>query len=312
MTIDLESNSNAAEWFDNYPVIGRLPAEQVIVKLRELGDGDVANQMAAGESKSIFDNSPWAHQVQPWQHTSHVFGYLAPGVPSPGGAPIEDAGSIAPDLTLRGKRVTVRLDRLSVAAYPGGGLHRVLFDFYAQNQPTRAVEHLHFNAVYRIREGEHAGVLGYPIFVGLTVGQSGIAFKCFTVNVRNDADEALLGMFESDLFKSGLKLATTVQPAIAPLSAMAMSLTKAIASRHRNVPVQDFYLGLDFGHSPTGAHLAEGAFIAVQVPGSMQAVWDWSRWMYAPSSHQVVDRTDPTKWLAYNYIIFSVNRDGEA
>jgi hypothetical protein len=39
---------------------------------------------------------------------------------------------------------------------------------------------------------------------------------------------------------------------------MALGLTKALASRHDNVPVQDFYLGLDTSGTPMGARLAEG------------------------------------------------------
>jgi len=38
------------------------------------------------------------------------------------------------------------VDRLRVAAYPGGGMHRVLFDFYAQNQIPGEGERLPFDA----------------------------------------------------------------------------------------------------------------------------------------------------------------------
>ena len=102
------------------------------------------------------------------------------------------------------------------ASYPGGGLHRVLFDFYAQHQVPGGAEDLHFNATFRVREGEHAAVVGFPIFIGLNVGTEGVAFRCYTVNVANEEDERLLGFLESDVFKSGLRLATTAQPAIAP------------------------------------------------------------------------------------------------
>jgi hypothetical protein len=56
---------------------------------------------------------------------------------------------------------------------------------------------------------------------------------------------------------------------------LALLVTKAIARRHRNVPVQEFYLGLDFGSTATGARLAEGSYLAVQVPEAVQTVWDW-------------------------------------
>src|SRR5262249_35296331 len=153
-------------------------------------------------------------------------------------------------------------------------------------------EDLHFNAAYRAREGEGAATVGYPIFVGLSAGADGVAFRCFTVNVKNDEDEALIGFLDSDVFRAGLRLASAAQPALAPLGAMAFSLTKALAGRNRNVPVQDFYLGLDFGSNPTGARLALGSYLAVQVPESKGAVWDWDEWAYSPSTGHVVQKAD--------------------
>lgn len=152
------------------------------------------------------------------------------------------------DLTLKNARVNIALDRLRIADYPGRGTHRILFDFYAQNQVPGNIEHLHFNATYSVREGEQAAILGYPIFVGLGVGAAGLAFRCYVVNVKNEEDGAFLNFLESDVFKAGLKLTATVQPAVAPLSEMAFALTKGIARRRRNVPVQEFFLGLDFSN----------------------------------------------------------------
>ena len=202
----------------------------------------------------------------------------------------------------------ITLDRLRVADYPGGGTHRVLFDFYAQNQVPGSVEHLHFNAACRARQGQHAGVIGYPIFVGLNVGTEGVAFRCYTVNVKNDADEAFLSFLDSDAFKAGLLLASTAQPAIGLLSQMAYGLTRTLATRHRNVPVQEFHMGLDFSSDPMGARLAEGAYLAVQIPESVQVVWDWSEWVYDPSTGHVVSRTDPSLLIPYNYLVLGVAR----
>jgi len=130
-----------------------------------------------------------------------------------------------------------------------------------------AAEHLHFNATHRIREGERATILGF---------------------------------LESDVFRGGLKLATTVQPAI--------GLTRAIASRNRNVPVQDFFMGLDFSTIATRARLAEGSYIAVQIPEKLQTVWDWSEWAYNPNNGQIVNKADATQLIPYNYIVFGVSR----
>ena len=305
-------------WFEDVPVLGKLPPERAAEKLREVEEEGAAEALEGAEEFApavrTFGRRGawWPFQDRAWQHTAHAFGYLAPAGPGGEVLPIKHAGNIEADASLKNSRVRVTLDRLRVADYPGGGTHRVLFDFYAQNQLPGEVEHLHFNATYRAREGEQAALLGYPVFVGLNVGAAGVAFRCYTVNVKNDEDEAFLGFLESDVFKSGLKLATTLQPAIAPLSGMAFALTKSIASRHRNVPVQDFYLGLDFTRVPTGARLAEGAYLAVQIPESFQSIWDWDEWAYNPANGQVVNRADPKQLIPYNYIVFGVSRYEES
>src|SRR5205085_8912336 len=179
--------------------------------------------------------------------------------------PISHVGNIPSDTRLKHARIKITLNRLRVAAYPGGGMHRVLLHFFAQNQVPGKTENVHFNSTYRVWEGDSAGVQGYPIFVGLHVGSEGMAFKCRTINIQNDQDEAVLDFLESDVFKAGLKLVNTAQPVIAPFSEMALGLARTIAKRHRNVSVQDFDLGLDFNTIPTGARLAEGAYLAVQI-----------------------------------------------
>jgi hypothetical protein len=121
-------------------------------------------------------------QDRPWQHTAHAFGYLASAPPGSAPLSIQHAGNIAADPALKNSHIKITLDRLRVAAYPGGGMHRVLFDFYAQNQVPGEVEHLHFNVTCRVHEGEQAAMLGYPIFVGLNVGSEGVAFKCFKIS----------------------------------------------------------------------------------------------------------------------------------
>jgi hypothetical protein len=252
---------------------------------------------------------PFRHRQPPaWLHAAHTFGHLPPAPPGEEPLPIRHAGAIAPDPSLRNGRVNIKLDRLRVMAYPGGGTHRVLLDFNARNQVPGGAEELHFNATFRVPEGEHAGVVGHPVFLGLNVGSEGVAFRCLTVNVRNDQDEAFLGFLESSAFQAGLRLATAAQPALGPLSQMALGLTRAIAERHRNVPVQEFYLGLDFGSSAIGARLAEGSYLAVQIPESLQTVWDWADWVYHPTRGQVVHKDDPARTIPYNYLAFSVSR----
>jgi hypothetical protein len=298
-------------WFDDLPVLGALSPQEAAAKLREVGEVEAATELEAAPGEAVTFRGAkrwWPFQDKPWQHTAHAFGYLAPAPPGSDPLSIQHAGNIKAHARLKNARIKITLDRLRVADYPGGSTHRVLFDFYAQNQVAGIVEHLHFNATHRVREGEQAAILGYPIFVGLNVGTEGVAFKCFTVNVGNDADEAFLSFLESDVFKEGLKLASTVQPAIGLFSETALGLTKAIAARNRNVPVQDFYMGLDFSRIATRARLAEGSYLAVQIPETIETVWDWSEWVYSPASGRVVNKEDPTQLIPYNYVVFSVSR----
>jgi hypothetical protein len=300
----------ATFWFDDVPPLGRLSAERAAAKLRELGEDAAADSLtrAAGTRPlaGALDFLPFRERL--WAHTAHAFGYLAPAEPGPDLLPIRHAGNMKADASLKGASLRIALNRLRVSQYPGGGTHHILFDFYARHQTAAGGEDLHFNAVYRAREGEAAAVVGYPIFDGLGAGAAGVAFRCFTVNVKNEQDEVLISFLDSDVFRAGLRLLSAAQPAVAPLSAMAYSLTKALAGRSRNVPVQDFYLGLDFGADPMGARLALGSYLAVQIPEAKQAVWDWDEWAYNPSTGQVVKKADKKELLPYNYVVFGVNR----
>lgn len=302
-----------ADWFDDLPVIGRLSPMEAAAKLREIGEDEVAISLldAARDSEErpqVFGLRDWLSGECPaWQHTTHSFGYISPFSPEQETMPITHASQVKIDDRLKNSRLTITLDGLRAADYPGGGEHRVLFDFYGQNQVKGGTEDLHFNATYRVREGERAASLGFPIFVGLNVGSQGVAFKCFTINVKNTDDETLLAMMDSDLFRRGLKLATIAQPAIAPLTGLAIALTRSIATRHRNVPVQDFYLGLDFSNVATRARLAVGSYIAVQIPETMRLAWHWGEWVFQPATGNIVAKTDPSLLIPYNYVIIGVS-----
>jgi hypothetical protein len=162
--------------FAEYPVIGKRSPEEQAEILRELGDDETADALMASRpaatTKSIFGGGagmPWS--PKPWSHTSHSFGFLPQAGPAdPPLLPLYHAGQIKADLSLRGACVTIRLDRLRVADYPGGGVHRVLFDFAAVNAIGPAqTEHLHYNATFRAREGEEAAVVGLPIFASAAI-----------------------------------------------------------------------------------------------------------------------------------------------
>ena len=156
-------------------------------------------------------------------------------------------------------------------------MHQIWFDFAARRtRPAAARSSYISTSPARAAEGERAAILGRPIFSGLQVGGEGLFLQFATVNVLNEADEKLLHFLEGDAFTTGLQLLTTAQPAIAPLSAMALGLTEIIASRNQNVPVQAVGAGTGaFGGLAPRPRLAEGSYIAVQIPETMRTVWDW-------------------------------------
>jgi hypothetical protein len=239
-------------------------------------------------------------------NTSHVFGFVSTkdGAPS---VPIRDVGDIDRTEVLACDRIDIALNRLRVAAYPGNGIHRILFDFYAQNTLDDQVEDLHFNATYRVKEGDHAGVRGYPIFLGLKVGKRGAAFRGFTVNVKNENDQKFLDVMDSSVFQAGLKLATSVQPAIKPLSELAFGLTRAFAKRNENIAVQDFFLGLDREPTAMGARLAAGDYVIVQVPQDEADQWNWDDWQYLRSAGRIARPAENNAGLPFNHIVISVS-----
>jgi hypothetical protein len=87
---------------------------------------------------------------------------------------------------------------------------------------------------------------------------------------------------------------------------VAFGLARAIGERHRNIPVQDFDLGLDFSSLATGARLAIGSYLAVQMPQEHLSQWDWQDWFYHAGSGLVLLRGDARRMLPYNYLIFSI------
>jgi hypothetical protein len=303
---------------DDFKVLGAQDPTRAATILRELGEDDIALRLESGiataRSGGAFSSGLpiWPFQDCPWQYTAHAFGYLGLGVGADGFVPIRFAGAINPDESLSGARIRITLDRLRVADYPGRGIHSILFDFYARNQTQSEEEHLHYNVYLRVNEGQEAALIGHPIFVGLNVGSEGLSFRGRTVNVKNESDESMLSFLESDTFRNGLRLVTTAQPAIAPLSGMVLGLTTGLLKRNRNVPVQDFYMGLDFSRVQTGTRLAQGSYVIVQIPDRMQRVWDWKDWLYDTGTGALVSASDETSLIPYNYVVLGIAKMRES
>jgi hypothetical protein len=296
-------------------VIGSYSASECARKLRELGDeklarefDEVAAHEKGGTGLGIFGIK--RKKLRPWMHISHNFGFIAP-LTNGNHLSIVPAGSIDNQPSLIGMRLIVTLNRLFVAEYPGSGEHRVLFNFSAVNYlgknelGEKVEEPLRFNMTVRARNGEHAAIIGWPIFSGLTAGPGGIAFECSTINVKNTDDEKLLSFIDSDVFRKGLDVLTVVQPAMKPLVAISSGLMQSFGQRNRNVAVQGFSMGLDSGNNPLGARLAEGDYVAVQAPMDK---WNWPDVVYDRARGQLVNRNTLAPLNDFNYLVFGVTK----
>ena len=276
--------------------------------LKDLEAPEDQSLEAVGPAGEVsFGLLPWTHDPKPWQHSGQWLGILAPSASAPNYLDIRSASQVPADPSLQGARIKVTLDQFRIASYPCGGTHRVLFDFSARSQLAAMADELHFNATLTVREGDAASVRGLPIFLGLPVGSEGIQFRCVTVNVGNVEDEQLLNIMESDAFRGGLQVGAALLPALKPLSAMAVGLTKYLVGRSRNVPVQDILLGLDFSDLPARPKLSVGQYLSVQMPDRDQATWDWANWAFRTSG-QIVHRIDPTQVFPFNYAVFGISR----
>jgi hypothetical protein len=285
--------------FSGIPLAAALSDDQLSERF---GEPVTSAQETSSNSGTRFGFA-WLGGAAPWRHTAHGIGFIPAG--GAGTVTMRHVGEVEPDPSLKDTRLRITLDSLHVADYPGGGIHRVLFNFFVQNRTASGVEDVNFNATYRIREGESAAVVNFPIFIGVAPAETGLVIRCYTVNVKNDNDELFLDLLESDTLRQGLTLAATAQPALGALSSLGVGMAKSIATRRRNVPVQDVQLGLDFGGPVTGARLASGSYVAVQMPAAFQRAWRWSDWTYDTASGQIRNATGDL--MPLNYFILGVS-----
>lgn len=302
---------------EEFVMLGDLSPAEIAQKLREIGDEEAAEfyETRAKEVGSLYDgvfNPP-----RRWLDTQHQYGFIPLFDPdSAQFHKVVSATNILPDDSLKNQRINVRLGWLRVYEYPnplinfGGNIHTVLFTFEARNQVEGGSEPVAFNQTYEARSGQDVAVSGSPIFIGLNVGINGMGFSCKTVNVGNSDDEKLVNAITSQATTTGLSLLTTAQPALAPFISLAKELGQSLAKRSRNVPVQKFWLGLDFERGALGARLAVGSYVVAQVSRANEITW--SDWAYDAETGTIV-RTklapgEDAYVLPHNAIVFRVSK----
>ncbi len=287
-------------FFDNSDSIGNLPAHEIAHYLRSIGDEEAAQRFAQkgasgqGLAAKIFNLDQYAY-------TGAILGYI-PEETSGEMVNIQDATSMTGDVSLKGKRVKITLDKFYVESYPGLGTHQVLCEFAGKNQATQASEEMRFALTTDVQDKSSAAISGKPLFVGVNVGNDGLALEGRTVNVRSSADEFVLSALNNDTFKNGLSLLASVQPALKPFSKLAESVVSGVVKRAQNLQVFQFSLGLDFSSTSTSAKLRRGSYVVVQGEDSL---WDWDDFVWKRSSMSIVHR-DEAAPLHFNYMVFGV------
>lgn len=120
--------------FEDIKVIGESEdPEWIAAKLQQMKDPNFSEAVEDTNlergSKGILE---WLNLVQdqPWMYATHKFGYIAPRKPgSMEPQPIQHPSIITADNTLKNSRINIRLDRLYIEKYPGGGTHNVMVTF---------------------------------------------------------------------------------------------------------------------------------------------------------------------------------------
>lgn len=285
--------------FKKRDLLGSKPKKQIADYLREIGDEDAADRMMARGGSGQGFGPMWGTDV--WGYTGILIGHIDPDANGEA-IDIQNAMTLVPDTSLKGTRIKITLERFWVHRYPGMGQHTILCEFRGKNQIQEETEELRFAVTTIARDGSSAAVSGTPIFLGVSVGQNGIAFEGSTVNVRSSTDDVLLNALSSGPFRDGLSLLTTAQPALKPFVGLAGSLVTSVLSRSKNKAIYSFKLGLDFERGSTSACLRFGSFIVIQ---GDDATWSWGDVVWNSHSQQLLRRLDGAP-VEFNYLVFRV------
>ncbi len=298
-------------WFEETPVLGALPDDQVLDNLRTLGEESLALELELsllthpGPRHTFSSEGRQLLARYPWSHKAHVAGYLEPPATMQELLPIRSIMHLDADRSLLGERLTIGLDGFYPADYPGGHVHQVFFHFAADHQLDQ-VQRLHFNVTRLVEEGQPFLFLDQPLFVGLAAAEPGLDLRYLTLKVVDVCDLAFLEALELDAFRRGLRLTELPMSASDLASELAFKLTQKI--RRGQPTIQEFCLGLDFATDERKAPLRTGTYVAAQIPLAEQIVWNWEEWRLHSSSGQIVSGEHPKKRFPFNYLLVTVDR----
>ncbi|WP_294642461.1 hypothetical protein [uncultured Aureimonas sp.] len=292
------------EEFEPFPPgssLGEQAPEVVVAFLREIGNHEAADNIAAaggtGQGFLGFGNSPYTA-------TGVAYG-LIDDDRSGSVSRVLTGNRIAADPSLAGTRIKVTLDHFYAAEYPGRGKQSILCEFQGKNQIAGSSEPIHFAATLTVQNQDSAGITGLPLFLGLTVGKNGIQLSGRTVYVGSTSDDALMGIFDSEIYKKGLSLLSTAQPALAPLALTAGGVIKFLINGPKNQEVHQFKMGFDFTGSKTSPRLRLGSYIVAQ--GGDQSTIPLSSCVWDNERSRLYNQRTGKEVTEFNYMVFGIS-----
>lgn len=281
---------------------------------------NIGDKEGAKEIKRIIKDNPEKEDMkvsetmegqfnQVWKIKEHSYGFLDVDNEKDGKIPLVNALTMDADLTLKGKRINIRIGNIYIERYPGflGGDHEILFEFKAKHSPEGSAEDesIQFTQKYTLRNKGGSGKSGLSVMKGLRVPNNGIDFYLNTIYLNNKNEEKLLRFLESGIFNSGLELIATVNPVVKQVSGYASGITQYLADEKKSKVIQEIGLGFDFAGNTEVASLKNGTYVAVQAP---RHLFNWSEWYYDTDSSLLKPYDDSLQRLPYNHITFIVSK----
>jgi len=246
---------------------------------------------------------------QVWKIKEHAYGFLDMNNIKDNKIPLLNALTMPSDVSLKGKRINIRVGNIYVERYPGlfGGEHEVLFEFSAKHSPDSKDaedEDIKYTQKYTLRNGGGSGKSGLSVLKGLRVPKNGIDFYLNTIYIANKSEEKIVKFLNSGIFNSGLELISSVNPVIKQVAGYATGITKYLVDEKKNNVIQEIGLGFDFSGNPEVASLKSGTYVAIQ---TIRDDFKWSNWYYDTDSSLFKPYDGSSERLPFNHITFVIS-----
>ena len=170
-----------------------------------------------------------------------------------------------------------------------------------------ASEPVSYAGMFPVKEGDPAGIKGFPIFTGLRSSSEGIALRITVVDVANQ-DYVELFSEASKALSKGVVLTGFATPASKIFMEYTNGLVQALVKRDRSKVIMNVGYGTDNTLIASRPKLREGSYIIAQVKNGQS--YNWNDYRYGGGTIQKVNSSAPD--FKANYMIISISKMPEA